>query len=389
MKKLFFITILSCLSCLLVACNVGDKDSQKALIHLPVAMRVDSTDGMVNIPFETEADETSILWVSDQPEIATVNGLGQITVVGDGVVTITATSGKFSSSMRLIATKDKYKDYTRIKSKLEFLFIFSNPENFNSPDKLYVLDTDIDFNGDNISPIGGWDLSNADTPIDPTRQFRATLDGRGYALMNFNIINPISTKVDQSYFGVSLIPFIYDGVVRNLNIINANFSGSGFTGSIAGKIEKGIIENCFVKANIDATLANPGVPSGGIAGIIGSEAIVRNVILDVKVSGGFIYSGFNFGDGSNSNAISKTLDDEDRRYPIRPTAITTNKGDEVEDAALNDFTNSKRINEDEKTSMDNYTISNDAKISVWAIQEGFMPFLIRKDGKSPTWAKIS
>jgi hypothetical protein len=393
MKKILRATFILCILFILSACqnndqNTDSNDFEIGDIILPVAMNVDSTDGEVKIPFETIQNDDDIIWSSDNTNIATVSEEGYITSHGNGSVTITASNGQHSSTMHLVATKDKYINYTRIKSKLEFLFTFSNPENFNSPDQYYLLETDIDFNGDNISPIGGWDISNEETPIDPNRQFRATLDGRGYALKNFNIINPISTKVDQSYFGVSLIPFIYDGKVLNLNIIDATFSGSGFTGSIAGKIEKGVIENCFVKATITATPANAGIPAGGIAGIIGADALVRNVVLDVKVSGGFIYSGFNFGTGMNSNAVSTTLDDDVRRGPIRNTAITTNKGDEEEDSALKDFVESRRIEDDELDNMDMYTLTEDAKTNVWTITNGYMPFIIRRDGLTPDWAKI-
>jgi hypothetical protein len=367
----------------------SDTNIQNEDIILPIAMNVDSSDGLVKIPFTSGEDEEIITWSTDNTSISTVDQEGNVTSHGNGIATITATNGTYSSTMKLIATKDKYTDYIRIKSKLEFLFIFSNPDNFNSVDKLYVLDTDIDFNGDNISPIGGWDISNDETPVDPSRQFRATLDGRGYALKNFRIVNPVSTKVDQYYFGVSLIPYIYDGKVVNLNIIDAFFSGSGFTGSIAGKIEKGVIENCFVKATITSTLANPGIPAGGIAGIIGADAVVKNVVLDVRVIGGFIYSGFNFGIGSNSSAISKTLADEERRGPIRPTAITTNKGDEDEDAALKDFIDSKRIEDEELGDMNMYPLTIEAKTSYWTIKQGYMPFLIRADGQNPEWALIS
>jgi hypothetical protein len=391
MKRCFLTFLVFTLILFVSACQNNNEDSsldgQEGEIVLPVAMHVDSSDGMVKIPVATDVNENLIAWSSDNTSVVTIDNEGNVLAHANGNVTITATSGTYTTTMQLVATKDKYTNYTRIKSKLEFLFIFSNPDNFNSPDKLYVLDTDIDFNGDNISPIGGWDLSNDDTPIDPNRQFRATLDGRGYALKNFRIVNPLSTKVDQYYFGVSLIPFIYDGKVVNLNIIDALFSGSGFTGSIAGKIEKGLIENCFVRATVTSTLANLGVPAGGIAGIIGADAVVKNVFLDVRVVSGFIYSGFNFGTSSNSVAVSTTLADNPRR-PIIPTAITTNKGDEHEDAALKQFIDSKRITDEELGDINNYPFTNDAKTFFWVIKEGYMPYLIRKDGLTPDWAKI-
>jgi hypothetical protein len=388
MKK--FLTVISILifSIAMFACEKDNDPNAKGAITLPVAMSVDSTDGEVQIPFETEGDAEAIVWTSADEDIATVNALGQITAKNNGTVTITAKSGSFETTMKLVASLDKYANYTKIKTKLEFLFLFSNPDNFNSPDQLYALDNDLDFNGDMISPIGGWDTSDENTPVDPNKQFRATLDGRGYALKNFQIINPLSTKVGTSYFGVSLIPFIYDGKVLNLNIIDAIFSGTGFTGSIAGKIEKGVIDNCFVRAKIISTSGNTGIPSGGIAGIIGPEAIVRNVLLDAEISGGFIYSGFNFGNGSNSNAISASLGDEDRRRPIRTTAITTNKGDLEEDAALRDFIDSKRILDEELGDFGAYSMTEQAKMTAWAIKTGYMPFLIRKDGLTPSWAMI-
>ncbi len=394
MKKIIYLASVLCIVMILFSCSkdeviiIETEEQITAPVILPLTMKVDSTDEDIYIPFDTEANEESITWSSSDPLIATVNEQGMITVLNEGTITITAKSGIHESQMHLITTLDQYAGFIRIRTKAEFLMTFSNPDNFNDPNKKFVLDTDIDFGGDNIEPIGGWDLSTDEIPIDPSTQFRATIDGRGYALKNFNITNPQKTKVDNFYFGVSLIPFVYDGVVRNLNIINANFSGSGFTGSIAGKILHGTIENCFVQGTITATTGDNSIPSGGIAGIIGTEAIIRNVILDVKVNGGFIYSGFNFGYGTNCSAISETLDDEDRRRPIRNTAITTNKGNEEEDAALRDFENSARIENEFLGMIDAYTLTQDVKYSIWTITEGHMPFLIRKDGMIPSWAKI-
>jgi hypothetical protein len=393
MKKIMQLVIVVLSIVFLFACQNGqpniDTDVLTGVVKLPTAMRVDSTDGLVVIPYETEVDNTAIEWSSSNPNIATVNQDGGITVLENGDITISASSGENTTNMRLIATKDYYKDYIKITSKIEYLYIFSNPENFNDPSKKYSLETDIDFNGDHIEPIGGWDVSNEETPVDPSKQFRATLDGRGYALKNFTISNPPTTRVDGAYYGVSLIPFIDDGVVRNLNIIDATFSGTGFTGSVAGKIENGLIENVFIRATITSTSGNAGTPSGGIVGIIGANATVQNVILDVKVTGGHIYSGFNFGTGTNCNAVSETLDDENRRGPMRNTAITTNKGNEEEDAALNDFINSLRIEHVDLASMVNYSLSEYAKTNFWTITDGYMPFIIRADGVTPIWAKLS
>jgi hypothetical protein len=392
MKKMLYVLAVISSLLLLAACNNSQNQNTNeyitAYVSLPVAMSIDSSDGLVQIPFETEADEESINWTSSDESIASVDQDGFISIHKAGQVTVTAQSGEYTSSTHLITTLDKYTNYTRIKTKAEFLMIFSNPANFNSTDKLYVLTSDIDFGGDHIEPIGGWDTSDEESPIDLEKAFRATLDGRGYALKNFTISNSASTKVEQSYFGVSLIPYIYDGKVLNLNIVDAVFSGTGFTGSIAGKITNGLIENCFIRATITATANNNGIPSGGIAGIIGADAIVRNIFLDVKVNGGFIYSGFNFGTGTNSNAVSKTLDDSQRRNPIRNTAITTNKGNEDEDAALKDFFDSSRIEDENLANMDNYSFTESAKQQFWAIKEGYMPFLIRQDGVTPIWAII-
>ena len=351
-------------------------------------MSIDSSDGEVQYPFETEGDTEAIEWSSSNATIASIDQLGVVTVHRQGQVTITASSGEYSSNSTLMATYEKYTDYIRINTKAEFLMIFSNPDNFNSPDKKYVLNTDIDFNGDHIDPIGGWDVSNDEIPIDPDTQFRATLDGRGFALMNFTIDSPRSTRVDGRYYGVSLIPFMYDGVVRNLNIIDATFIGTGFTGSIAGKILYGVIENCFIKATITATAENMSIPAGGIAGIVGPDAIIQNVILDIKVNGGYIYSGFNFGIGRNSNAVSETLDDSERRHPIHSTALTTNNGSEEEDAALTGWPDSLRLETEQLPYMENYTFTEKAKQNYWTITDGYMPFLIRHDGLTPIWAKL-
>ena len=392
MRKILTIIILLLSAFIMSACNNNSSNQQTEEITgnvtLPVAVSLDSSDGVTQFPYEVEDQSIQISWSSSDSTIASIDNEGYVTIHKEGKVEITATSGTHISSSDLFVTVDKYTDYIRINTKAEFLMYFTNPINFNSPNKKYVLTKDIDFGGDTIDPIGGWDVSTDEESIDPNTAFRATLDGRGYALMNFTINNPLNTKTDGSYFGVSLIPFMYDGVVRNLNIINANFSGTGFTGSIAGKILYGVIENCFVQGTITSTSGNMGIPAGGIAGIVGPDAIIRNVIIDVKVNGGYIYTGFNFGTGTNCNAISETLDDSERRRPMKNTADSTLKGNDDEDAALNDFLDSARIENDQLGDFDSYTLTETAKQNIWTITEGYMPFLIRMDGMTPDWAMI-
>jgi hypothetical protein len=393
MKKPVLMILTIIITFALFSCSTSSGiPSTTALIYgdisLPVAISLDSSDGITKMPFEIAGDEATVQWESSDENIATIDADGNVTVVSAGVVQITGRSGTFEASTKLVTTVNQYTDYVRIRTKAEFLAIFSNPENFNSPDKKYALATDIDFGGSRIDPIGGWDVSNETTPIDPSTQFRAILDGRGYALKNFVISNPISTKVGNEYFGVSLIPFIYDGQVLNLNIIDATFSGTGFTGSIAGKILYGRIENCFVRATITSTSRNLGIPSGGIAGIMGPEATVKNVVLDVLVNGGYIYSGFNFGTGRNCIAISETLADENRRVPIQNTATSTMKDNIDEDAQLKDFTESIRLEKAKQGDISQYPLTEDVKSTHWSIKEGYMVFLIRVDGKTPEWAKL-
>jgi hypothetical protein len=394
MKKMLIGMLFLIIVSLLLACNGNDNSNNEdpiistGTISLPYIMSVDSSDGDVLIPYEIDGDQESITWTSSDTEILSIDEQGLVTAHDNGKVIITATSGEHVSTMEIVSTKDRYTDYIRISTKAQFLMIFSNPANFNSPDKRYILTNDIDFGGDSIEPIGGWDLSNEDTPIDSNRQFRATLDGRGYALKNFSIRNSSLTSVSGSYFGVSLIPFIYDGKVLNLNIIDATFSGTGFTGSVAGKIEKGTIENVFIRATITSRSDNLGIPAGGVAGIVGPDAIIKNVILDVTVNGGFIFAGFNFGNGSYSNAVSETLGDSERRRPIQFTATSTLKDNEEEDAALKTFINSSRIESEDLGLLDSYMLTGEAKDLVWYIVEGYMPFLIRPDGKTPEWALI-
>ncbi|GEM_PF-4724837 len=388
MRKICSLILAFLLISILSACNGEDSPHLTGAVSLPYYMSIDSSDGIIAYPYETEGDTEAIEWSSSNPAIATIDDEGQISVLGAGTVTITATSGAHTATSTLITTWDKYTDYTRIRTKAEFLMTFSNPDNFNDPDKKFVLTGDIDFGGDHIEPIGGWDVSTDEDSIDPTIQWRATLDGRGYALKNFIISNPLKTNVDGGYFGVSLIPFFDGGAVRNLNIIDATFYGTGFTGSIAGKITNGVIENCFVRANITATSGRGGLPAGGIAGIVGPDAVIRNVVLDVNISGGFIYSGFNFGTVTNVSAVSETLNDFDRPNPMRETAITTNKGDEDEDAALNPVEQHIRLENNHLTDIDFYTLTSTVRDSIWVSVDGYMPFVVRADGQTPDWALV-
>lgn len=392
MKKLitFFLILLT--STFLIACSGNNTDDSPIFmtgaVFLPEAITLDTSDGEIDFPVDTDGDLEAIEWSSSNPTVATIDETGTITILKQGIITITATSGEHSDSSTLYATYDKYTDYIRIETKAQFLMTFSNPDNFNDPTKKYVLTEDIDFNGDQIEPIGGWDRSDLNTPVDPNTVFRATLDGRGYALKNFVIDDPLSTKVDRSYFGVALFPFIDGGIVRNLNLINITINGNGFSGGIAGKITNGLIENCFVQGTITATDGRSGMPGGGIAGIVGPDAMIQNVFLDVYLSGAHIYAGFNFGTGTNSMVVSQTLDDSERRVPVSNTAITTGKGDADEDAALHQFFDVARLENDQLRSIDNYPFSTSAKRDFWIKLDGYMPYLVRPDGQTPDWATL-
>ena len=366
--------------------NGGSGDGRITMVS---RLCVDLSDDPMPMPYFVSGEEGTVEWSVDSPSVAAVTEDGTLYPVAIGTAVVTAKMGGSYAECEVEVTDYGYDSYTELSTAEDVIELIESGD-YAQKNKKYCLTNDIDFAGQVIQPMGGWQ-SDA---------FKATFDGRGYALKNFRIENPESCKTTNEdtgadeYFGVSLFPYINGGTVRNLALIGVNYTSFGFTGGIAGQLENGTIENCFVQGVVKA---DPGtssnVPSGGICGIMGAGAVVKNCFMDLDVVGGYVFAGFNFGTGSNCVARKQSISyiaegHEDMLFE----AITTGKpGDAglAEDAELEKFDkdNTILIEETQLTSLRNYSFSE--RGSNWAIYSGYMAFVARPDGSLPDWAKIA
>lgn len=253
--------------------------------------------------------------------------------------------------------------YTAIGSVEDFMAIEDYTKN-------YILVADIDFGGAEAKPLGGWG--------DSRPSFSGTFDGNGYAIMNFKItgsLHPMLLEGEDS-FGASLFPHL-TGTLRNLNIINANIVGDGFSGGVVG-LNDGSISNIYFQGKVTASKSwgsaeSWAVPAGAIAGIQGGTGTISNVFVDAHVIGGHIFFGYAFNSASNLLAVKETLD----------PAMTLHTGQEKEgetEYLTKSFINAEVVNKSMLS-----TLSFGLK---WSTTGATRPYLIRVDGQVPSWALV-
>lgn len=356
------------------------------IVTVPSRINIDIDDGPLVLPYTLTGGEGPVEWTSDYSSVAAVDANGKLYPVTEGTTTITARTSTYVTTFEVNVT-DLYGSYTKI-STADQIENLAKSTAYNKKTAKYCLTNDIDFGGREIQPIGGWG--------DAGKAFNAIFDGRGYALKNFVIREPESCKVvdettgNAEYFGVSLFPFVDTGTIRNLSLVNVRFEGTGFTGGIAGQLESGLIENCYVSGTVSAAEGfTKSVPSGGICGIMGAKGVVKDVFMSADVLGGFVFAGFNFGTGSNcvarAEAITAVRNGETLLLCTDNTGKTGEEGDaENEQLKQFDEATSLILKDTMLTALRNYPFT---RSSNWAIMSGYTAFVARPDGIAPEWAK--
>lgn len=363
------------------------KGEEASAIRMIPKMNIDMIDGKIEIPYELTEGDGPVSWSSESSSIAAVTQQGELYPIAKGTTTIVAKAGQSRAECEVTVT-DLYASYTKL-STAEDIENLAASKNYTKKSKKYYLANDIDFDGKTIQPLGGWS--------DPDNVFNATFDGRGFALKNFKIEKPESCKTvnaetgAEEYFGVSLFPCV-GGKICNLNLIGVDFSGFGFTGGIAGELKSGAsISNCFVQGKINATGGfDSSVPAGGVCGIMGKSAKVTDVYIDADILGGFVFAGFNFGDGSHcaarKNSISAFVRGEELMFQTDDTGKEGDQG-QAENEQLKEFDEETCavLEDTELTHLKYYHFSED---SSWTVMSGYMAFLARPDGAAPEWAVL-
>ena len=121
--------------------------------------------------------------------------------------------------------------------------------------------------------------------------FKGNFDGNGYTIRNAKIVGNVGE--DRELYG--LFSILDDAVVSNFNLENVDIytknNGNTFVvGSIASEVRSGsIVKNISVYDNeIDLTLSNDnGNKVGSLLGVVSDNVIVKNLVVDSKLSSKF------------------------------------------------------------------------------------------------------
>ncbi|MEM1484530.1 S-layer homology domain-containing protein [Oscillospiraceae bacterium PP1C4] len=164
------------------------------------------------------------------------------------------------------------------------------------------LDNDIDLSG--YKADGGW------TPIgNDTNNFKGNFDGGNHVITDLTI-NRSGTS-SQGLFG-----FVSGAMVQNLGVVDASVSGKDYVGGVAGYINGGTVQSCYVTGNVTGSVSgtsNVGGVTGRIYGstvqscyntgsVIGTGQYVGGVAGDVT-NGGRVQNCYGIGSVSGAGFV--------------------------------------------------------------------------------------
>ena len=143
-------------------------------------------------------------------------------------------------------------------------------------DMNYVLDSNIDFGGYDITPIG---ISTEDVE----RIFTGVFDGKGYTLMNFKI-REASVLGDTSYF--ALFSKIQDGEIYRINLDNYRIEvpegNDAVISGLVGDIQTGVLENVSLR-NFNIRVKHQESTIIGIIAGNSEDAKIRNFYVNGEI----------------------------------------------------------------------------------------------------------
>ena len=148
----------------------------------------------------------------------------------------------YFSHERYSLEKFNNEDVIRINSVEDFFTYFnSDPSRVydenktKNYDKTFILTSDLDFGGKEITGIGYGDA-----------EFSGKFYGLGHTISNFKIKNNEKINVESGtscYYGVGLFAVV-SGSIFDLKLKDAQVHGNNFVGGLVGMLTTGYIENC-------------------------------------------------------------------------------------------------------------------------------------------------
>lgn len=196
----------------------------------------------------------------------------------------------------------------------------------NNTSGKYILMNDIDMT-EATKKGGEYDSGMGWTPIS---EFSGVLDGNGYQIIGMNIY----TETKYEYIG--LIGKIRAGVVKNLGMKDVTINVKSFhVGGIAGQIDDGdngstLIENCYVSGEINNSYVSDyaNACTGGIIGQFSGKGIIQNCFnkADITIDNSKCYYSHVFYTGgiagSNTADYSKII----KSYSIGKVSYSVEEG---------------------------------------------------------------
>ena len=136
--------------------------------------------------------------------------------------------------------------------------------------KFYLLMNDLDLSG--YASGEGWVPIGKNTS--PYTAFKGSFNGNGKTITGLTINRPGTDY--QGLFGYLDAPA---AELKNLGVAGASISGKSYVGGVAGYINSGTVQNCFVNGSV-----NGGNNIGGVVGVA-LFSTVQNCYMDGSVTG--------------------------------------------------------------------------------------------------------
>ena len=179
----------------------------------------------------------------------------------------------------------------------EFMYFKSliEGENYVSyQDKYYELDSSIDFNGHEFTPIGvvlpkediegTKEETEEETSNFQERIFKGVLDGKGYSLMNFEM-KEASVIEDTSYF--ALFSKTEDAKIYRMNLDNYHMEipelNKVVVSGLIGNMQKGTLENVSLRDFNIRVKKSDAITIGLIAGV-SDEVEIKNIYINGEIN---------------------------------------------------------------------------------------------------------